>query len=393
MNSKLNLAVIFGSKSPEHEVSVITGLQILENADKEKYNLIPIYIDKTGKWFSGQALLDINNFKNVATLHKKITEQYINPGSNSQLIPISALSFAKKRIKIDVAFPAIHGSFGEDGTLQGLLEMANIPYVGAGVTSSGIGMDKILQKDALKSNGIPVVNYVWFTRNEWIDDRNLVIKKVENSLKYPVFIKPANLGSSIGINKAKNRDDLTSAIELAVTFDRRIIVEQGLEDIIEINCSVLGFDTVVASVCEQPVSTGEVLSYEDKYMRGSKNSTQKKGMASLSRIIPAPISEKLTKEIQETAKKVFKTLDAAGVARIDFLLNPKTGKFFVCEINTLPGSISFYLWEKSGYPFPKLIDKLVELALERFSDRKKNNYSFNSNLLENFGSGSKGTKS
>lgn len=390
MAQKLNLAVIFGSKSPEHEVSVITGLQIIENADKEKYNVIPIYISKEGRWFSGPALLDINNFKNLDNLHKKISEQYINPGTSSQLVPLSQLAFARKRINIDVAFPAIHGSFGEDGTLQGLLEMANIPFVGAGVTASAIGMDKILQKDALKSNGIPVVDHIWFLREEWIADRTSVLSKIEKALKYPIFVKPANLGSSIGITKAKNKEDLTSAIELAITFDRRIIVEQGLENIVEINCSVMGYRTLEVSVCEQPISSGDILSYQDKYMRGSKGSEKKaQGMASLSRIIPAPISEKLTGEIQESAKNVFRALDAAGVARIDFLVSPKTRKFYICEINTLPGSISFYLWEKSGYPFPKLIDKLVELALDRHEDCKKTNYSFNSNLLENFGKGSK----
>lgn len=363
---KINLAVIFGSKSVEHEVSIITGLQVIQNADKEKYNIIPIYINKAGNWFTGNDLLKIENYKDIANLEKRLQ-------------PIKT-----NIINADVVFPAMHGTYGEDGTLQGLLEMANIPYVGPGVTGSAIGMDKIMQKDVLKNNNIPVVNYVWFLREDWITDRNIVLDKIAKNLKYPVFVKPANLGSSIGISKAKNKAELEAAIELAVTFDRRIIVEQGLENIMEINCSVLGYKDVKASVCEQPVKSADLLSYEDKYLKGGKS----KGMASLSRIIPAPISSTLAKKIQECAKEVFKILDAAGVARIDFLVDKKTEKFYVCEINTIPGSMSFYLWEKTNYPFPKLIDKLVELALERHQDRATTNFSFTSNLLQSFNNSS-----
>ena len=397
---KINLGVVFGGKSVEHEVSIITGLQIIANADKEKYNIIPVYIDKEGKWFTGQALLDINSFKDIPALKKKISEEYLHPGSNSSLIPTSPLSFVKQKIKIDVVFPAIHGTFGEDGTLQGFLEMANVPYVGSGVTGSALGMDKILQKDVFKANSIPVINYSWFLREEWISDRDRVIKKIEGDLDYPMVVKPANLGSSVGIHKVKDREELITAIELAVVFDRRIIVEHFLSGVVEINCSVLGYSSLETSVCEQPVKSEELLSYEDKYLRGNKgdggdegdqeNRGKNSGMASLSRIIPAPISQKQSKEIAEMAKKVFRVCDCSGVARIDFFLHEKSGKFWVCEINTLPGSISFYLWEKSNYPFPKLIAELVDLAMERFHDRKQTNYSFSSNLLQGMAKGSKG---
>lgn len=370
---KKNLAVIFGGRSVEHEVSIVTGLQIIQNANKEKYNIIPIYINKLGNWFTGKHLLDINNYKDIATLQTKITPCYL---LNSELM---TSGFFKKSIKIDVAFPAIHGTFGEDGTLQGLLEMSNIAYVGSGVTGSAVGMDKVLQKDILRQNGIPVPDYALVLRENWQDT------KID--FDYPMIVKPANLGSSIAVTKVKNKKELADAIELASQFDRRIIVEKCMEDVIEINCSVLGYKNLEASVCEQPVKTAEFLSYEDKYMNGSKNN----GMASLSRIIPAKISDDLTKLIQETAKKVFKVLDASGVARIDFFVDTKKKKIWVCEINTIPGSISFYLWEKSGYPFAKLIDKLVEVAEERFGDRKKTQYSFPSNLLQTLGKGTKGT--
>lgn len=373
---KKNLAVIFGGRSVEHEVSVVTGLQIIQNSDTEKYNLIPVYIDKIGKWHTGQALLDINNYKDTNNLLTKIAESYL---WDSNIKSKNIVPFGGNNTKIDIVFPAIHGTFGEDGTLQGLLEMSNIPYVGSGVTGSAVGMDKVLQKDILRQNGIPVPDYTLVLRENWQDT------KID--FGYPMIVKPANLGSSIAVTKVKNKSELADAIELASQFDRRIIVEKCMEDVIEINCSVLGYKNLEASVCEQPVKTAEFLSYEDKYMNGSKNT----GMASLSRIIPAKISDDLTKLIQETAKKVFKVLDASGVARIDFFVDIKKKKIWVCEINTIPGSISFYLWEKSGYPFAKLIDKLVEVAEERFSDRKKTQYSFPSNLLQTLGKGTKGT--
>jgi D-alanine-D-alanine ligase len=377
-NRRINLAVVFGSRSVEHEVSVVTALQILENADKEKYNLIPLYIDKLGKWHTGQALLDIQNYKDPQELLAKVAEGYLY---DSKINTNSPVPFVKTSEKIDVVFPAVHGTFGEDGTIQGLLEMSGIPYVGAGVTGSAVGMDKVLQKDILRQNGIPVPDYQLLLREDWEKTRKIKVK-------FPAVVKPANLGSSVAVTKVRNQKELEMAIDLAAQFDRRIIIEECLENVIEINCSVLGYKTLEASVCEQPVKSTDLLSYEDKYLKGSKT----KGMASLSRLIPAPIPTALTKKIQETAKKVFRILDASGVARIDFFVDVKKNKIWVCEINTLPGSISFYLWEKSGYPFPKLVDKLVELAYERFNDRKKTQYSFSSNLLQTLGKGAKGTK-
>jgi D-alanine-D-alanine ligase len=300
---------------------------------------------------------------------------------DSKINTNSPVPFVKTSEKIDVVFPAVHGTFGEDGTIQGLLEMSGIPYVGAGVTGSAVGMDKVLQKDILRQNGIPVPDYQLLLREDWEKTRKIKVK-------FPAVVKPANLGSSVAVTKVRNQKELEMAIDLAAQFDRRIIIEECLENVIEINCSVLGYKTLEASVCEQPVKSTDLLSYEDKYLKGSKT----KGMASLSRLIPAPIPTALTKKIQETAKKVFRILDASGVARIDFFVDVKKNKIWVCEINTLPGSISFYLWEKSGYPFPKLVDKLVELAYERFNDRKKTQYSFSSNLLQTLGKGAKGTK-
>ncbi len=364
---KINLAVVFGSRSVEHEVSIITGLQVIQNADPEKYHIIPIYIDKEGRWHTGPALLDIKNYQNLSQLLSHIPEIHLK----NQEIQTSLL----KKTKIDVVFPTIHGTFGEDGTLQGLLEMAQIPYVGSAVTGSAIGMDKIMQKDVLKNNGLPIVPYVWFTRDN-------IPQNIK--LKFPVFVKPANLGSSIAISRANNNSELEEAINLATFYDRRIIVEQCLDDIFEINCSVMGYKDLEVSICEQPIKSSDLLSYKDKYLTGGKGKglpAGRQGMASLSRLIPAPISPSLTKKIQATAKEVFRVLDTAGLARIDFLVDKKTEKIYVCEINTLPGSMAFYLWEKSGYTFPSLIDKLVELALQRFADRQQTTYSISTNLL------------
>ncbi len=377
--AKLNLAVIFGSRSVEHEVSVVTALQVIQNIDKSKYNVIPIYIDKRGHWHTGKALLEIKNYQDETKLLSRLSQINLK-NQEIQTSPIS-------KTKIDVAFVAIHGTYGEDGTLQGLLEMAQIPYTGSGVTGSALGMDKIMQKDVFKNNGLPVVDYIWLNREDWEKNKKDIVANIEKNLKYPVFVKPANLGSSVAISKAKNLSELEDAINLARFYDRRIIVEQGLTDIVEINCSVLGYKTLEVSVCEQPIKSDKFLTYEDKYLKGGKT----QGMASLSRLIPAPISEKLTKEIQEAAKAAFRVCDCAGVARIDFMLT-NSGKFYISEINTLPGSIAFYLWEKSGYPFPKLIDKLVDLAFERFEDRKQTTYSISTNLLQSMGKGNKVAK-
>ena len=299
-------------------------------------------------------------------------------------MPKSAFKFLQK-IKADIYFPVVHGTFGEEGTIQGLFEMADVPYVGSGVTGSAVGMDKIIQKSVFKDNGIPVVKYIWFLKNEWQDNKVKIIEKIEKTLGYPVFVKPANLGSSVAINKAGGLKELENAIEIASNFDRRIIVEEGKGGIIEINCSVIGNDELTASVCEQPVNDKQMLTYEDKYLRGGKT----KGIVGLSRLIPAPISEELTKKIQETAKKAFWAIDAAGIARVDFMVRPDTEDFWITEINTLPGSLSFYLWEKSGLSFSNLLDKLIELGFERYKEKQELTFSYDSDLITKTSIGSK----
>lgn len=351
------LGVIFGSRSVEHEVSIITACQLMKHATKEIYTVVPLYIDKQGKWWSGERAMTIDGFKN----------QDLNNPSGFDAIEFSPDPTQDHHI--DVAIICTHGTHGEDGSIQGLLELAGIPYQGPGVVGSALCMDKILTKQVLLSSGIPVVPYQWCTKEEWSLNPNAVISRLlgsnqteQSRLSFPLFVKPANLGSSVGISKATDQLSLEAAITVALQFDRRILIEQGKEAIKEINVSVLGFNELVASTPEEPVSSGELLSYSDKYEQGGKKTG---GMASLRRRIPAPIPMSLTKRIQETAIKACQQLDVSGVVRIDFLVNPGTGEFWLNELNTIPGSMSFYLWEASGVSYPELIDRLVTIAFDR----------------------------
>lgn len=385
-SNKLNVAVIFGSRSVEHEVSIVTAMQVFEEIDKQKYNVIPIYIDKEGQWWTGKNIDKLESFKNLELVNKKgLSSYYLPPVARTKvLLPLSP-SFFKQPIPVDVVFPTIHGTFGEDGTLQGVLEMASIPYVGCGVTASALGMDKVAQRAIFEKEGLPVVKYFWFYREKWESDSKAILRDVEKKLSYPVFVKPANLGSSVGINKAIDKRGLIWAIQVAKEFDRKILVEEAVENSLDINCSVIGYKKLEISVCEQPLKEKDALSYEDKYLKGGKV----KGMAGLSRLIPAPISKNSTRKIQDMSKIAFQTIGASGISRIDFLMDNKSEKVFVNEINTMPGSLAFYLWEKSGLPFSQLIDKLIELAFERFEDTNRNVYTYDSKLLQSVGKGTK----
>jgi D-alanine-D-alanine ligase len=393
--SKLNIAVMFGGRSVEHEVSVISGLQIIENIDKSKYDVTPVYVSKSGDWYTGDELLSIKNYKDVESLLQRVKKVYLPPVPSMNRLYFSQVKsglFRKEAeyIKIDAVFPAFHGMHGEDGSMQGLFELADLPYVGCGVTGSAVGMDKIIMKDIFKANNIPIVDYTWFLRSDYEKDSNSVINEIESKLSYPMFVKPANLGSSIGITKAKDRTGLINAVEIAVRYDSRIIVEKGVENLVEINCSVLGFgNEITSSVCEEPVSWQEFLSFDDKYMRGSSQ----KGMKSATRKIPAPIPDEKTEEIRKLSMKVFKVLDCSGVSRIDFLMEKYSMKVYVNEINTIPGSFAFYLWEPCGVNFKELIDRLIQYAIKRHDEHVKNIYTFDAALLQKASSGgSKGGK-
>ncbi|MBI5358696.1 D-alanine--D-alanine ligase [Candidatus Amesbacteria bacterium] len=356
--SKLNIAVLYGGRSVEHEVSVITGLQVMHNLDKEKYNVLPIYVTHDGRFIKGnQNFLKPEFYKNLETIDSPIV--HLRGGTiNSENFLI------KRQEKIDCAVLAFHGTYGEDGCVQGLLEMAGIPYTGCGVLASAIGMDKLAQKKLFGD-----------------------IPQVKLSQNFPLFVKPSNGGSSIGITKVKNAKELKDAIEVAKTYDSRIIVEESAEGFMEINISVLGNGSeLITSVCEQPVPSKEILTYDDKYKSGSK------GMAGAKRLIPAPIKPVTSSKIAQYAKQAFMAIDGSGLARVDFLVSPDEKTIYINEINSLPGSMAFYLWEKSGLPFPKLLDRLIELGRERFASRNSRITTFSSNILANLGNTLKGGK-
>ncbi len=377
--AKLKIGIFFGGRSVEHEVSVITALQAYENLNKDKYEVIPVYVSKKGDFYINLKSLDLKNYKDVDGLLLSSTK--ITMGRKDNKGGFFSQGMLPKFTPIDVAFLAFHGSFGEDGCMQGLLEMYQIPYTGFNVTGSAAGMDKVVSKSIFQELGLPVGKYFLVKRNDWILDSKKVLKEIQEKLKFPMFVKPATIGSSIGVNIAENADTLSFAIEIAGTYGSKILVEEAFEEVVEVNCSALGYEEVKASVCEMPVASSEVLSFADKYQKGGSKGSKSAGMASLSRVIPALISEKLTKEIQEATINVFKAFDGCGVARVDYFVDKRTGKFWVNEINTIPGSFSYYLWEKSGIKFSQLLDMLIEFALKRVENQTKTQYTFESGLL------------
>jgi D-alanine-D-alanine ligase len=386
---KTTVAVLYGSRSPEHEVSIITALQVMQNLDSSKYQVVPIYISKSGNWILGNSnFLEPKNYKNITRL--VANNPHILSFPPHTFLQTTTLSLTKKLPKIDVVFPVFHGAFGEDGTLQGLLEMLDLPYVGCNVVSSALGMDKLLQKQIFAQNHLSQVNYIWFYRDTW-KTNPISIHNLVKPLSFPLYVKPANGGSSIGITKVKTADELADAIDVASCFDRKIIVEESAENFKEINISVLGNSgsDLISSVCEQPVPSKEVLTFQDKYESGNSKSS---GMASAKRLIPAPISPKTATKIADFAKTAFSSLDCSGVSRVDFLVSPDEKTIYINEINTIPGSLAFYLWEASGLKFPHLLDKLITLALTRYQTQSQSTFTFQNNLLSHLDETLKGGK-
>jgi len=389
---KLRVGILFGGRSGEHEVSLLSAASVLNAIDKQKYEVVPIGITKEGRWLTdthAEQLLRGENNPPQSGRHLRAGDPQATPGAvllakgeavivppvpqARGLVPFESAAVAtQKGIDVDVIFPVLHGTFGEDGTIQGLLELADIPYVGAGVLGSAAGMDKDIMKQLFAFAGLEIVKHVTILRSRWESDPKKATKLVESKLKYPVFVKPANLGSSVGISKAHNRKELGPAIDVAAKYDRKIVFEEGVggkkRKARELECAVLGNDEPQASTVGEIVPAAEFYDYNAKYIdEGSQP------------VIPAKISKKQMKEVQEMAIKAFQAVDCSGLARVDFLMDPKSGKLYLNEINTMPGftSISMYpkMWAASGLEYPKLIDKLIQLALERYKEKKKNQYS------------------
>ena len=389
---KTNIAVFFGGRSTEHEISVISANQAMCAIDRAKYDVTPIYITKQGKWYTGAALMDVANYKDTKALLAKCEEVYMRPiYGDYNLYRVKTPMFGKNIVAaIDVVIPVLHGSNGEDGTFEGILDSIGIPYAGCDVLASANGMDKITMKMILQACDIPVVDYVWFTDKQWAMHKDVLIEKIESEIGYPVIVKPANLGSSVGIGRAQDREQLCERVDDARRYSTRIIVEHMVEHLQEINCSVLGdCDDYQTSVLEEPIKSGEILSYQDKYMGGTKGA---KGMQASQKRIPADLPDAETARIQFLAGETFRVLSCHGVSRVDMIIDRDNLNIYVNEINTIPGSLSFYLWEASGISFDKLMDRLVSLALKRKRDEATKTVSYDQNIFSLGGGVKGGTK-
>lgn len=389
---KINVGVIFGGESVEHEVSIISALQAMKAIDDSLYNVVPLYVSKKRQLYYSSMLMDIKSYKDLTGLMNKADEVYlINEGNKASLRPTSKKLFDKQYpIAIDVIIPIMHGTNGEDGTIQGYLEMMGIPYAGCDVVAAGVGQDKVLMKYVLAGNGLPVCDWFWFYGHEYTDQQDK-IKEQALALGYPLIIKPACLGSSIGIQFVHDPTELTSAINEASKYDRKLVVEKVVNDLMEINCSVLGdCYSCQASSLEQVLKNEDILSFSDKYIGKGKSSSSSKGMASTSRIYPAMIDELMTTQIKELAIKTFMALGASGVCRIDFMVDKRTNDIYVNEINTIPGSLAFYLWQDCGVDFTELMNKLIKQAIDRQRRREKMIFSYESNILAGYSEGAKG---
>ncbi len=376
----LTLGVIFGGRSVEHDVSVVTAHQIMRACDPARYQVVPLYIDRDGRWFTGDILRELKAFQGEVAALAGVQSVVLSPDVRQHGLivdPFAKGLFAKAQsVRLDVVFPAVHGTHGEDGTLQGLLELADIPYVGCGVLASAVANDKWLSKQVLRAAGLPVLDGRLVQRAEWEADPDAVIAAICAAFAFPMFVKPATLGSSIGIGRAADADQLRVYLDVAANFDRRILVEPALTDCVEINCAVRSTrEGVQASVLEQPVSWENFLTYEEKYLRGGE------GMKSADRIIPAPISEALTVRIRELAVRAFDSIDGRGIARLDFLARPDQDEVVLNEINTMPGSLALYLWRESGLSAGAVIDALVDNAQQAHAVKRRSTYNYQTNLI------------
>lgn len=402
---KIKVGVFFGGKSVEHEISIISMIEATLRLNEEKYEVVPIYITKNGVMYTGEDLLDLEMYRDIPVLLKRCYKvAVVNDGKKVEVVRVPAPIIGKRVLAtIDVAFPIVHGTNVEDGTMAGFLNLLDIPYVGPDILASSLGMDKIAMKKVLKESGIPVVDYVGFFSKEFVKDEDKILKEIEEKLRFPLIVKPGNLGSSVGIKKVKNKAELEEAISFAMEFSDRVIVENCVSDLKEINCAVIGDITEsTATECEEPILAGDILSYTDKYVGDRKTKGGKLGMAKGARKggkfggrkgaggvnnsqegkkLPADIPNETRDEIQRLAKETFKALGCSGISRIDFLIDQEINKIYVNEINTIPGALSWYLFEASGRKFEDVLDEAISIAIKRSSDREKLTFSYDQNIL------------
>ena len=381
---KTRIAVLFGGNSVEHEVSVISGIQAIMSMNKEKYDVTAVYITKDSVMYTGPDISEIDAYKDIPGLLSRSQRViFVNEGGRVRLEPYPKKRFGGGSVEIDLAFPVVHGKNVEDGTLAGYFRTLGLPFVGCDVGASALGMDKYASKVVLKENGVPVLDGIIYTTADY-GDIDGIIGGIEEKLGYPVIVKPVDLGSSVGISVAKNRMELVDSIDDAFTYAHRMIVEHAITQLREINCSVLGDENhAVASEIEEPLHTKDILSYEDKYLSGGNpKGGGSKGMAGVSRKIPAELPPEKREEVRQLAVRSFQTLGCSGVARIDFMIDEANGELYFNEINTIPGSLAFYLWEPLGIPYEELLDRLIRLALKRVREEEALTFSFDTNLLD-----------
>lgn len=383
---KKNIAVVFGGISTEHDVSIITAhFPIIASLQASgQFDVYSVYISKKGLWYSDKSMNDLDYFKD-ANLEEKISKQksiQVNFNNGLEIVWSGVLS---KKIKIDVVFPAMHGPYGEDGSLMGLLRMAGVPFVGCDIFASSVAMDKVLTKKILETEKVSIIPYVWFTKNDWLKEKNNILGKIRN-LKWPLFVKPAHLGSSIGISKVKNEEDLLRAIEVALHYDDKVLVEEAVEDLIEVTLPIMGNEELIFGAIERPLNQGDMFDFDSKYLSGGKEGGVNSDNV---RELPARISEELSGEVISLGERTYKALGCEGISRVDFLIDRKINKVYVNEVNTLPGSLYHHNWKSVGISGVELVTKLVSLAEERFLLKKEITHTFKSDILKNTGGGKK----
>lgn len=396
---KIRVGVLFGGKTTEHEVSIITAVQAMGYLDEDKYEVIPIYLTKDNEMYTGEPLKEMDIYKEPELL-KRYCKNVVCYGNNGVLLLQNKKGLFKKIVKeVDIVIPAVHGYNMEDGNIQGMLETFGVPYTGSDIYGCTVGQDKVFQKQILEAEKLPVPKYKWFYDSEYYEDENKIIEEIKK-LGFPVIVKPARQGSSIGIGVAKSEESLREAILDAIKYDEKILVEKMVDNMMELNCSVLGSNSYMqTSAIEQVMGCDEILSFNDKYIGSdsskgsSKFSNGSKGMVSASRVIPAKISDDLKIKIEETSKSAFKALGASGVVRIDYLYDKKADKLYINELNSIPGSLSFYLWTPLKKEYPELLDDMIGIAVKRYKNKMKKTTIFDSNILSSCGvKGAKGMK-
>ena len=386
----IKVGVIFGGESVEHEVSIISAVQAMNKLDTEKYEIVPIYITKEGEWYTGAVLREIDTYKDMDLL-KRYTKNVVLYRKDNRFVLQKKSGFKSIVNEVDVILPVVHGTNVEDGVLQGYLKTIGVPFVGSNVMASAVAQDKVIQKQVFACSGLPITEYYWFYDCDYDADSDKVIKEIEKKIKYPMIVKPATLGSSVGIASVENRKELEDAIEDAIKYDTKIVVEEKVDNLIEVNISVLGnYETQDLSEIEEVLTDNALLTYEDKYVGGSKKSGSK-GMASALRKIPAEIDKKMREEVEDVALRAFRAVGLSGVSRIDFLIDKKKKKIYINEINSCPGSLAFYLWDAKDKNFTTLLDDMIGYAKKEYKNEKSKTRSFKSNILSGF-NGLKGAK-